>query len=371
MIKIKKLEDNERKIAYRFFNKTYKNKRDILEWEWEFLNNPLGRSIFVTAKIDDDIIGTQALILANLNMKGHKVLSGKSEETLVDQQYRGMNIFKKMYELIFDEAHHAGIKILWGFSGAVKPFRNVGFDIKDPLRSFWLVLSIFTSFKHICIKQGLLKRKRYSQIIKLFLGLVIIRLDYLIKDAMLKLIFRNNGTLNKYETRDLSVFSHDTDICFLTFIEDYPDIITLWRTKDYMNWRTIRNPHGVHTIIGLYFKNKLVGYIVFVMDLINKVLNIVDVIVQKDHAAYGLTALFDKIVNLAQREQCGFISFELIPSKNSFCMILKEEINKKGFFQMPYSFPTVLKILSEEKDKDFLCDINNWYVNTLFTEGAF
>jgi uncharacterized protein (UPF0276 family) len=52
-------------------------------------------------------------------------------------------------------------------------------------------------------------------------------------------------------------------------------------------------------------------------------------------------------------------------------MILKEEINKKGFFQMPYSFPTVLKILSEEKDKDFLCDINNWYVNTLFTEGAF
>jgi hypothetical protein len=371
MIKIKRLDDYERKIVHSFFNKIYKNKRDLLEWEWEFLNNPLGRSIFVTAVEADAIIGTQAIILANLTLKGQKVLSGKSEETLVDHQFRGMGIFKKMYELIFDEAHHAGVKILWGFTGAVKPFRNVGFDIKDPLRSFWLVLSIGTSFKHICIKQDFLKRKRYSQIIKLFLGLVIIRLHYLIKNSMQKIILRNNRHLNKYKTRNLNQFDHDTDKCFLTFIKDYPDIITLWRTHDYMNWRTIRNPHGEHTIIGLYFENKLVGNMVFGMDLINKVLNIVDVIVLKDHAVYGLTVLFDRIVNLAQREQCGFISFELIPSKNTFCIILKEEINKKGFYQMPYSYPTVLKIVSEEQDKDFLCDINNWYVNSLFTEGAY
>jgi hypothetical protein len=369
MIKIRKLEDHEKNKAYDVVNRAYENKRSISQWEWEFVENPLGRSLFVIAERGDRIIGTQAIILTPLNIKGLKILSAKSEETLVDKDYRGMAIFKEMYNLVFNEALQSGIEILWGFTSAIKAFQRIGFDIQSPLKSFWLVFSISKAFRYICIKQDLIKRNRYGQIIRILIGLIIIRFKFIIANMKKSRQKTNKMMRIKYELRELTDFNHETDLLFMNFIKDYPDIITIWRTKEYMNWRTTRNPHGHHRIIGILYKKEMVGYFVIAENTEANVLCIIDIIMLKKHASDGLSFLLDEIIALGKKEAIGYMTFDLVPSKNAYCELLKNNIEKNGFFQMPFSYPTIMKVISQDIDKDFVYDMNNWYINSIFTEG--
>lgn len=135
-IQIRIVENNDELIlANNFFNAIYKTNRSIKDFEWEFVNGPFGKAIYVIA-IDDavtdhiKVVGIQCAIPIELmDPHGNKELSAKSEDTLVDPSYRGQKIFERMYDLLFEECRRSGIKYIWGFTPAKKAFERINFEI--------------------------------------------------------------------------------------------------------------------------------------------------------------------------------------------------------------------------------------------------
>jgi N-acetylglutamate synthase-like GNAT family acetyltransferase len=116
------------------YNRVYKRNRTKEEFNWEFNSAPAGKAIYVIALDKEKVVGTQCAIpYYFVNGKEEKILTAKSEDTLVDPAYRGKSIFEKMYALLFEESKKAGIQLIWGFTYAVKPFKKLGFEI--PFRS--------------------------------------------------------------------------------------------------------------------------------------------------------------------------------------------------------------------------------------------
>ncbi len=115
-----------------FYNRLHNSDRSIEQFRWEFHNGPVMTGIYIIAKDTekDTVIGSQAVIPINLvTANGEIILSGKSEDTLVDPNYRGKRIFNNMYEMLFDECTKAGINYIWGFTTAKKPFLKMDFEI--------------------------------------------------------------------------------------------------------------------------------------------------------------------------------------------------------------------------------------------------
>src|SRR5687768_285977 len=106
-ITVRRLLENEINLANDFFNAVYKTDRSLAGFRWEFLEGPHGPALYVIA-VDDAIsthtkvVGIQCAIPLKMHdVEGRTFLSAKSEDTLVDPQYRGQKIFERMYAFLF------------------------------------------------------------------------------------------------------------------------------------------------------------------------------------------------------------------------------------------------------------------------------
>jgi GNAT superfamily N-acetyltransferase len=113
-----------------FYNAVYGKQRDEKQFNWEYNSAPAGKAIYVLAEHNGEIVGTQAAIPYFLiTGSGEKILSAKSEDTLVSPAHRGKQIFEKMYACLFEECKKQNIRVIWGFTYADKPFKKLGFGI--------------------------------------------------------------------------------------------------------------------------------------------------------------------------------------------------------------------------------------------------
>src|SRR6202012_4903342 len=82
------------------YNKVYKSNRDRLKFDWEFNASPAGKAIYVIAECEGEVIGTQCVMpYFIITQDNQKMLSGKSEDTLVSPKFRGRQVFENMYLL--------------------------------------------------------------------------------------------------------------------------------------------------------------------------------------------------------------------------------------------------------------------------------
>lgn len=158
---VRHYEKGEEEEVNDLFNRCYSKNRTMLQWEWEFKKGFPFAGILVVVEDEKHIVGTQALLPAYLSINGQKILTAKSEATLLDPIYRGKKLFEKMYNFIFESVKSSEIKLIWGFTGAIKPFQNVGFSIEEPLCEYWLVNSIVKSFFKI-YRENMAGKKIYS-----------------------------------------------------------------------------------------------------------------------------------------------------------------------------------------------------------------
>ncbi|MFZ1676711.1 MAG: GNAT family N-acetyltransferase, partial [Saprospiraceae bacterium] len=144
-IAISLLQDVDIPELLDFYNLINNDNRDKEKFLWEFYNAPAGKAIYVIAKDADTqkIIGSQCAIPVDLiTQTGDIIHTGKSEDTLVHPDYRGLNIFENMYSMLFEKCRESGIKYLWGFTSAKKPFLRLGFTIPFDHSQSLMVLNI-------------------------------------------------------------------------------------------------------------------------------------------------------------------------------------------------------------------------------------
>ena len=151
-IEIMLLKDSDIPEVIQFYNSIHHDNRDQEKFLWEFYSAPAGKAIYVVAKDIETqkIIGTQCAIPIDLiTTSGLVIRSGKSEDTLVHPDYRGLSIFERMYQLLFEKCTEDGIKYLWGFTAAKKPFLKLGFTIPYDHSQSLLVLDVMSSFSYL------------------------------------------------------------------------------------------------------------------------------------------------------------------------------------------------------------------------------
>lgn len=132
-----------------FYNRIYGKNRTREQFIWEFNSSPAGKALYIIAEHGTKIVGTQCAIpYFVINGKNESILSAKSEDTLVDPEYRGLSLFDKMYFLLFMECRRIGIHFIWGFTYAQKPFIKLGFEIPFQASMGLMVLKPIAAYSY-------------------------------------------------------------------------------------------------------------------------------------------------------------------------------------------------------------------------------
>lgn len=133
-----------------FYNTQYGAKRTSAEFMRLFHHAPAGHAIYVVAEENGEIIGTQCAIPIMLcTEEGKRILSGKSEETLVAPDYRGQGIFRGMYAMLLEECRKSGIQVIWGFTSVITPFTGIGFSAPYHVKQGIAVKDVLETSKYL------------------------------------------------------------------------------------------------------------------------------------------------------------------------------------------------------------------------------
>lgn len=256
-ISIELLKEEDIVEINRLFNLHNKANRTREQFEWEFLYAPAGKSIYTVARDVDTkkIVGIQCAVPFYLrNNKGEMILTAKSEDTLVDPEYRGLNIFENMYDKLFEECTKAGINYIWGFTYAKKPFIRIGFSIPYNAIQGLASTNIFRTYNYL---KSLNPKNKAKDKFKIF-GLSVLSFFNSIQKSFIgsshdgyKIVKENRNELNSL----LSDFTKENENYYF-----------LSEDKEYMNWRLDKNPYQNKLIQFSLIdnnNNKTIGSIIF------------------------------------------------------------------------------------------------------------
>jgi len=217
-----------------FYNRLHNSNRTIEQFRWEFHDGPVMNGIYIIAKDTEKniVIGSQAVIPINLiTADGTIILSGKSEDTLVDPNYRGKRIFNNMYEKLFEECTKTGINYIWGFTTAKKPFLKMDFEIPWSHSQTLIVNNPIESYKYLA---SLNKNNTLIDKTKI-LGLSMVSK---LKGFSLKAISKNSGYEIK-EEKALNVL----DLTKEVIQKNGDDSFGIYQDEAYQKWRFYNNPN--------------------------------------------------------------------------------------------------------------------------------
>ncbi len=276
-IDIELLREEDIPELIRFYNHLYKENRTIEKFRWEFFTAPAGGTIYVVAKDAENgkIVGSQCAIPIHLQRAdGTKILTAKSEDTLVDPTYRGMSIFENMYKLLFAECEKAGIKYLWGFTSAKKPFERLGFALPYSHSQSLFVKRISGAYQYLSSLNA--KNTAVSRM-KIF-GLCI--------GARFKAMFAPLSSAAKEVSAYECIIEHKNSLYTKAApVENLLDSgFSIQQDRSFMDWRITTNPYHSEVLrVAFTSGNETLGDVIFnhhkngtwylIADLYNKKLN--------------------------------------------------------------------------------------------------
>ena len=256
-IEISILKDSEIEEVIIFYNRLYKENRDSEKFVWEFHSPNAGKAIYIIARdiVKNCIVGSQCAIPIMLtNNTGEAILTAKSEDTLVDPEYRGLSIFENMYQELFLRCKESGIRYIWGFTSAKKPFQRLGFSLPYDHSQSLMAFDTVASYRYL---SGLNPKNKVSDLQKIF-GLCIL--------SRLNAIKLNSSS---GLPRTFQVASTHFDASEL---KDHHKLIDVksdegfWIRQDlpYLQWRIAGNPYHEKVFV-VYFKKdtELVANLMF------------------------------------------------------------------------------------------------------------
>ena len=84
-------------------------------------------SVFVQARLDGQLIGTQGVVPYPLYVGGKPLMSGRTERAMVDPSWRVGGLFAQLLRMCASRGADKGYDLLWGMTGLKVPFQHNGF----------------------------------------------------------------------------------------------------------------------------------------------------------------------------------------------------------------------------------------------------
>jgi GNAT superfamily N-acetyltransferase len=102
--------------------------RDPGFFDYEYRRYRPEQSVFIQARREGQLVGTQALVPYPLRIAGEPTASGRSERTMVDRSLRGGGLFPQLMEACAAHGSDKGLQLIWGTTTAKTVFCRNGFS---------------------------------------------------------------------------------------------------------------------------------------------------------------------------------------------------------------------------------------------------
>jgi GNAT superfamily N-acetyltransferase len=369
-VEIRLVQPGEEAACNDFHNRLHHDHRLISHWRWEYVENGFDRPPipFALAKDGDRIVGTQAFIPIRMIDRDGIFWTAKSEATLVDPDYRGQQLFEKMYDQLFQYAEEKQLAYIWGFTPAIKAFTRLQFETPGETAQIYLPFSsrsIATMTKKISgadsggMQSGL---KRFA-----------IRGGASVASALsaLRLSLVSRSLPPGTSIRTMETPDPQAGECCNRFIQQFGGT-TIYRDAAYMQWRLFNNPFVRSIVKGIYDGETLLGWVAYTLGD-DGMGYLVDIIVASDstrHQSGRLVRLLlrEAIIGTRNMGATGIRGWQV--NRHPFDQLLLRESRKVGFYHVKRGHFAVIRSSSAGKGRTGNQNFNDWYISRIFTEGV-
>ncbi|MFH1699117.1 MAG: GNAT family N-acetyltransferase [Candidatus Zixiibacteriota bacterium] len=368
-MEIRLIAEGEEKLCNDFHNRIYKNNRSLHQWKWEFVLNNYNQSIPFAVAVDKDrVVGTQSFIPIRMIDKDGVYWTAKSEETLVDPDYRGQKLFEKMYSLLFDYAKEHEFAFIWGFTPAIKAFKRMDFSIPGNVEQ------IFIPFMNKSISAMMDKEyHNLPQSMKNKIKIAVSRTAGIPAQlfSSIKIALNKNQNINSLDIKTWdSPDVQSGEVCE-RFIEKWGGT-TIYRDSKYLHWRLFDNPYVKSVVKAIYNKDKLLGWVAYTM-ADDGMGYLVDLMVADDDAEFSLidqirALLLEAIIGTRNMGATGIRGWHVNnhPFDNLTCKIAKSV----GFYHFKRGHAVVIYNCEAGKKRVSFDKFDDWFISRIYTEGV-
>jgi GNAT superfamily N-acetyltransferase len=348
----------------KFHNRIYGRQRTYRQWHWEFAQRISEKDTlpFVYAMEGSDVIGTQAFIPIRFIDKDGVFWTAKSEETLVDPNMRGQNVFSRMYDLAFEVARNADYKSIWGFTPAERAFTRIGFEIPTYTKQIICVIGFGGTST---ITDGRMSLGPTSKVLLPLADLAMLSWSFLIR------------TVTYWKSRRIEIVTLEDpeeihERLSKDFISTYGGT-TILRDASYLRWRFFENPYCKATVLAAVMNREIIAYLAFSVDIEGKG-HIVDVIAANpDHDIeidrMAIRGLLSESIRRMRRMGAKAVRGWTL-NDHKFDQLMRRLYYKAGFVKVSRGSAVVLHTNFGQVGRKDHGNFLNWYVTRAFTEGT-
>ncbi len=365
-VQVRLINNNEKELCNNFYNGFYKKRRTLRQWEWEFeLNTFKPRQIpFALASDNGRIVGMQALIPIKMIDRKGVFWTAKSEETLVDPEYRGQKLFERMYSILFNYAHEHDFAAIWGFTPATKAFERLKFTIPGQTKQLFMPFSQ-EAIPLLLQKAPAEKESGFKVALTRAAGLLAQPLSSL---KMIVQIRKKHGFEIRTEIDVNEKFGELTG----RFVQHFGGT-TIYRDNDYLRWRIFENPYLRSIIKGVYKENELLGWVAYALGD-DGMGYLVDIIVPGDNARFNTeelvrVLLLEAVIGTRNMGALGIRGWHV--NNHPFDRLVARAAQKIGFYKINRGHPFVFYSPESETRRLSAARFEDWFVTRIFTEGVF
>jgi len=310
-------------------------------WNWQYQDLPSSESHVYIAKFQNKVIGYYHIPCYEIKIASQSLKIGHIQSVAVLSAYRGKGIFQKLAAFANEDVNKY-LDVIYTFPNnkSIHTFTKYNkFDLVSTLPVYILPLNIA---KIITSRYKFLKS---------------FRIIWSLLDALFRIFSK---TLNKNES--VETFQNITPEIENLFSEfENKNKIRLTRNKEYLNWRYINSPKGIHKIYGLTHKETLKAIVIVKKEEIFscKGLVVMDLAYQTPK---DLQKLLTNLFAYTSQENKDSESFIFISGLN-------EGINRLkycGFIPIPQNFvPRKLNLLARWTGKEISKDLtepSSWLI---------
>jgi len=372
-VEIRLIAEGEESLCNDFQNRFHRKNRTIQQWRWEFLDNNYDQTPIPYAVTEDNgkIVATQALIPIRMIDRDGTYWTAKSEETLVDPDYRGRQLLGKMYALLLNYAEEHGFAYIWGFTGvepAIKALSRLNFIVPVNIEQ---VLMPFSS-RSIPIMMGKRQHGKNEGVIDK-LKMAVIRSGCVLVQTVssLKIALSRKRVIENIDIRTMEKPDERTGELCRRFIGKWGGT-TIFRDADYVRWRLFDNPYVRSVVRALYDQNELLGWTAFTLGD-DGMGYLVDLMVAGDDSRYATEdlvriLLLEAVVGTRNMGAVGLRGWRI--NNHPFDRIICRVAKKAGFYHIKRGNVVVLYDCEAGKKRPSYKKFDDWFVSRIYTEGV-
>lgn len=368
-LQVRLVEDSEMKACNQFHNQFYKKSRSFDQWQWEFKSNLYDSSSipFAVAVNQGQIVGTQALIPIQMIDRTGIYWTAKSEETLVDRQFRGTKLFERIYSVLFNYAKEHNFVNIWGFTPATKALTRLNFSIPGRTEQ------LFIPFSQKAISMLLAKGPSGTQsTVKRSLRNIVAHAGGRIAQSVgaFKISMQRRVKLTGLKLENICHPTDETAEVCQRFIDRWGGK-TIYRDSNYFKWRFFTNPYVRSNIAGIFFEKELLGWVAFSLGddgmgyLIDLMLNGDESRISTESLVREL--LLEAVIRIRNMGAKGIRGWHV--NDHPFDRIVTRVAKKVGFFHIKRGHAFVLFNCDAGSSRSSADNFNEWYITRAFTQG--